>query len=82
MSYMSRSSDDVHGYVIVKGTQDEVKLEEFEIIVTRYSEAEGVYDYYSEETYSFTDKDGVARDFQSEDELNEWLEQNGYTYDY
>lgn len=82
MAYNSKSSNDVYGYAIVKGTENDVKLEEYEITVDRYSETESGYDFYSEETYSFTGADGVDRDFNSPDELEEWLEANGYTRDY
>jgi len=82
MAYNSKSSNEVYGYAIVKGTEDDVKLEEYEITVDRYSETEGGYDFYNEVTYTFTDKDGTVHDFQNEEELEEFLETNGYTREY
>lgn len=85
MSYNSSDRTDATtvGYATLKAELTPTGCgEEFAITADQYSEYEDGFLYYSEAMFYFTGKDGEARDFQNEEELNAHLEASGYTRDY
>lgn len=90
MTYVSSNRSDREHYTFVTKVSEIVLEdgntidfgEEYPVEVEHLTEYEDGYVFWSESTYYFTDADGTEHTFQSEDEVTEWMEANGYTSDY